>query len=111
MYPILQEGDFCYLSEQVAEKGEIVCLRNKATKEFVIHRLHNKKKLITKGDNSLYWDDPKEHFYIGVIKKMRRGNITTEFKPSLIYSLLSTYTCAKTVKPIRLFIKFIMRII
>ena len=111
MYPSLQEGDFCYLTEDEPVYGEIICLRNTLTKEFVIHRLHDKKKLLTKGDNSLYWDDPCEHRYIGVIRSIRRENITAQLKPHYIFLLLSNYTTAKTPRPIRFLIKLIIRII
>lgn len=111
MYPALQEGDLCFIAKDRPCYGDIVCLRNTKTKEFVIHRLHDTQKKITKGDNSLYWDDPSEHVFIGTIKKFRRENITSQLIPHHSYALLSRYTTITTPKIIRLFAKSLMRVI
>lgn len=111
MYPILREGDTCFISNEKPEYGDIICLRNVKTKEFVIHRLHDTDSMLTKGDNALYWDDPSEHILIGTVRKFKRNNLTSILQSQNRYTLLARYTTKSTPRFLRLAIKVLMRII
>ena len=111
MYPTLRDGDICFMTDDKPCYADIVCLRNIQTKEFVIHRLHDTQKILTKGDNALYWDEPSEHVLMGTIRKFKRNHFTSRLLPNSRYAVLSKYTTKSTPKLIRLFIKVLMRII
>lgn len=112
MLPTLKSGDVCYISFTDSNFGELICLRDRETKEIIIHRQlsHSSTVLKVKGDNALYWDDVSKCDYLGVVKKMKRGNITAIPRNSIALCLLSPYTVKKYPKVIRVFIKVLMRL-
>lgn len=111
MFPSLKEGDNCYVElDQQASLGDLVCLRRHDTSEYIIHRLLDEKRQATKGDNSLYWDEPTNHTILGVVKMVSRHDRVSEERPNLILSQLSKYTSQHYFKPIRVGAKVLMRL-
>jgi len=115
MYPFLRHGDICFVQPHASkiEVSEIVCLRNKETKEIIIHRAVNVKngQWLTKGDHALFYDDPKLHDTLGVVRLIKRNNKLLRLNRQTSKALLSHYYQKKTPKLLRVIFKFMIKII
>ncbi|MBP1663810.1 MAG: transporter related protein, partial [Bacteroidetes bacterium] len=87
MYPVLQEGDICYVEKcntEELKKGDIIVFRD--GKQLIAHRLLHIQKtdngylLKTRGDNNRFDDNPfTDDFLSGKLVRYQRNNKTCSF--------------------------------
>jgi signal peptidase I len=111
MYPNIRNGDYLILKKKRLRIGGIVCFKDKCGKN-VVHRVIklNKRRLVTKGDNSLKPDQQIENKKVmGVVVAVKREDKILNVKGKYLYGYFYPLSCVIIIGR-RAVKKFILRV-